>query len=210
MKPAERHVRPETKPPCLEIMILWGSSVLHVEHRSPPRSISVGSAASGAEGHLAVPVPSLGERVPLVDAGEGGAVTLVVPEGAGGWVEIAGEARRDAGQIDERRLPFPAGSKARLELEHLVFSVSLTAATPAPARLRRLDRRYLPYLLGSGVLQLGALWALSLFRGPALDPGEVSQEQIYTLQAALAEIDEKAAERSAAEQAAGASAAWSV
>ncbi len=206
MKPGESHVRPETKPPCLEVMILWGSSVLHVEHRSPPRSISVGSAPSGAEGHLAVPVPSLGERLPLVDAGEGGAVTLVVPEGAGGWVEIAGETRRDAAQIDEARLPFPAGSKARLELEGVVFSVSLTAAAPAPARLRQLDRRYLPHLLGSGVIQLGALWALSFFRAPDRAPGEVSQEQIYALQAALAEIDEKAAEKSASEQAADASA----
>jgi Mg-chelatase subunit ChlD len=203
---------PSAAQPCLEVMILWGTSVLHVDHHSPPRSFSVGAAPSAGEaGYVRLAVPALGEtRLPVVIAGAGGVPLLVLPEGAEGWVEIAG-VRRSVREVaagaepcaalpGARQIPLPLGAQARVEAFGLVLSVSSTTTTPTPARRWFFEKKHVPFVIGSAMLQLGLLAALSNFRAPPLAAGEVSDEQRYQIQVALAAADEKEMEERAPEE----------
>ncbi|MFT3773762.1 MAG: VWA domain-containing protein [Minicystis sp.] len=220
MKPGQNQASSETTnapsgaaKPCLEVMILWGTSVLHVEHQSPPRSFSVGAGeAAGEAGYAQLAVPALGEaRVPVVIAGDDGAVSLVLPEGADGWIEIAG-VRRSAREIaacaeacaaleGAKQIAFPLGSKARIEVFGLVLSVSSTVATPSPAKRWHFEKKHVPYVIGSAVLQLGLLGALYNYRAPLpVATSEVSEDQRYQIQVALQAAAEKEQEERTAEQ----------
>jgi Mg-chelatase subunit ChlD len=83
------------------------------------------------------------------------------------------------------------GSKARVEAFGVTFCVSLGAAARAGAGHWYFDKKYLPFVIGSAALQLGLLGAFSCFRAPPLAAGEVSEQQVYTMQIALASADEK-------------------
>jgi len=77
---------------AIEVVVMWGdSSVLHVEHMSPPRSFSVGEVLD-ERGMLATEFligrESLGvERVP-VSIVEDGVAFVVLPEGASGEITV--------------------------------------------------------------------------------------------------------------------------
>lgn len=78
---------------ALEILITWGSSVLHVAHLSPPRSFVVGegSPKDGVDFFLAEEV--LGrKRLPLVEVTDG-SVMVVLPE------EARGDLRDDESRL---------------------------------------------------------------------------------------------------------------
>jgi hypothetical protein len=198
---SEKTAPAEADKPCLEVMILWGTSVLHVEHQSPPRSFSVSAEASTDAGVAALPVPALGEkRVPVVIAGEGGAIALVLPEGAEGWIELCGEKRKAARDVEgapcaalegARTIAFPSGSKARIEAFGLTFCVSVGHGAASTTKRWYVDKKYLPYVVGSALLQLGLLAALSNFRAPPRAPGEVSDEQREQIQQYLQAAAEK-------------------
>ena len=193
-------------------MLLWGTSVLHVEHRSPPCSFYVGDQSGSAPPedaaarYVQLPVPVLVDAcVPLILAGEDGALTLVVPEGAEGWIAIAGAARATVAELltrgaaeacaaplsGARRLAFPFGSKARLELCGVSFFVSFGAAARAAAGRWHFDKKHLPFVIGSAILQVGLLGALSNFRAPSRAEGEISSDQMVAMQLALQTVDEK-------------------
>ena len=223
MKPTQTKASSEMNQsvaPCLEVMILWGSSVLHVEHLSPPRSFSIGgerSRRARAEGHARIAAPELGDaRVPVVIARGDGTLALVLPRDVAGWVEIAG-VRRDAREVaaggepsasldGAREIAFPLGSRAQVEAFGLVFCVSSSASATSPAKRWHFDKKHLPFVIGSALLQLGALGTLSSFSAPPRDPAEPTAEQVQFIRMALQTVAEKEMEAREAEHIAEASA----
>jgi hypothetical protein len=186
--------------PCLEVMILWGSSVLHVDHASPPRPFHVsGPDAPASEHTFRLPSPDVEiGRTPIVKAG-GETIALVLPEGATGWVEIAGEERRSVAEM-RGEIAFPAGSRARIEAFGVTFAISLGEPGRVVAKHWFFDRKQLPYVIGSAALQLGLLGALSCFHGPPRVEGEPTAEQIHDMHIALAAATEKELEQLQAEE----------
>jgi Mg-chelatase subunit ChlD len=215
MKPGQdqAHHAPsdETSAACVEVTIRWGASVLHVAHLSPPRSFHVGEAIPGDGGLdpscFRLPSATLGAaQVPVILVEEG-AVKLVLPDGAEGFVELAGGPRQTVAEIVEdgtteaceapagaRLVAFPLGSRASIEAFGVVIEVSSSHAARAVAGHYHVDRRSLPFIAGSAVAQLGVLAALWAFAPPLTDPGEeLSADRIYQLQVALDAIAEKQA-----------------
>src|SRR5258708_22739002 len=79
---------------AIEVMILWESNVLHVSHLTPPRAFYVGEDFSDKSTcDYFIPAETLGTtRAPVVTGGAGG-VSVVIPPGAVGWVEVPGQPR---------------------------------------------------------------------------------------------------------------------
>src|SRR5579872_2675640 len=76
---------------AVEVMILWGSNVLHVSHLAPPRSFHVGEE-SGPEARCDyfIPGETLGaRRAPIVLSRDGRAVLVMLPR-AHGVVDVPG------------------------------------------------------------------------------------------------------------------------
>lgn len=122
----------------VEVTIAWGSSVLHVEHLTPPRTFLVGEA-EGCD--FTLPCDKLGaERAPLmlVDQGQ---VNVVLWSNAKGSVELPGQGRRSVEEVRESSqvrpcpavagavmLPLPAAGRVRIEVGDLVLTVGSVAA----------------------------------------------------------------------------------
>src|SRR5689334_3951163 len=123
---------------AVEVVILWETTVLHVQHLSPPRSFYVGEA----EGRnlicdYVVPSEKLGTaRAPIVLA-DGAHIQLVILPQARGTLEIPGQPEMTledairsgrtealAEPIGARQIPLPAGGKARMEMGGLIFQVA--------------------------------------------------------------------------------------
>ncbi|MEP7125587.1 MAG: VWA domain-containing protein [Byssovorax sp.] len=204
--------------PCIEVQILWGASVLHVAHRAPSRPFHVGEAgASGAACDCFVPASALGvTRAPVFVAGEGDTIRLVILAGMTGTVRLLGGAPRSVAELVAEAAPYaaiegarlvdlPRGASARLEIGGVVFVVSSAAAAPPIADLRKPRWRSVPFWVGSGLLHVGLLGSMSCFpASPSADDLDgVSADQVYAIQAALEETEEKAeAERETEELAA--------
>jgi len=195
----------ELPSPCLEINVRWGASVLHTAHLSPPRSFYVGE-----DGDCFLPPSILGvPRAPLILV-EGDEAKLLILQGTKGTVAIAGlpvQAVRAAcadgapftafASIEGARLiPFPHGSKADLEIGGVLFQLHATSAARRVKR-RLLDRRNLGFYIGSGLLHVGLLAALSCAPTPPED--EVSTEQVTEIQRRLMSAYEEELEELEAE-----------
>jgi Mg-chelatase subunit ChlD len=204
--------------PCIEVQVLWGASVLHVAHLAPTRSFHVGEAEpGGAACDCFIPASALGvTRAPIFVAGDGDTIRLVILPGMTGTVRLLGSPARSvadvitdaapyAGIAGARVIDLPRGASARLEIGGVVFAVSSAAPAPPIADLRKPRTRSVPFWVGSGLLHLGLLGSLSCFPpSPSADDVDgVSADQVYAIQAALQEADEKAeAERETEEVAA--------
>ncbi len=133
----------------IEVMVLWGSNVLHVDHLTPPRSYFVGEKAADKLGcDYFLPCETLGTtRAPIVVARAGEASLVILPRSTGS-VEIpgtgrvtfadliaSGRARASSELSGAYELELPAGAKARMELpdSQLVFQISaVNAGKPVP------------------------------------------------------------------------------
>ena len=193
--------------PCIEVRVLWGASVLHVAHLAPSRSFHVGEEGfAGAACDCFVPASALGTtRAPLLVPGERGVARLVILQGMTGTVRLLGSAPCSVAEILDHAEPYaeiagarvidlPEGATARLEIGGIVFVVSSAAPVPVIAGLRRPRTRSVPFWVGSGLLHLGLLGALSCFTAsPSADDVDgMSADRVYAIQLALAEADEKA------------------
>lgn len=182
----------ETQAPAAEIMILWGASVLHVAHLTPPRSFYVGE--QGAD--FTLPIQA---RTPVLLVSEGGAVCAALPIGATGKIEIAGEAMTVRDAIERGRatpcaeiagasaIELPPGSKATIELGGFTFRIQLGRAGRAVKSGAVIDTQSLPFQGLSTALHVGLLAAASFLMPPLgmEDEGSISPEQRYMLQQAL-------------------------
>jgi hypothetical protein len=183
----------------VEVMILWDEAVLHVQHLTPPRSFFVGEAQEkNAPCDYFVPADKIGAaRAPIVLADRGGPVSVVLPAGATGTIEIAGQPKTTVKQAIEQgrtepcaelagaaQMRLPPGSKARVEVSGITFQISTGNAGRVVAGRVQLDPQGLLYTGISLAVHAGLLAAMAFFM-PALgatDEDGISSEQTYMLQ----------------------------
>jgi hypothetical protein len=161
---------------AVQVMIRWGTTVLHVAQLSPPRSFYLGEdMGKGQKSDFFLPAEKLGAaRMPLVLAGPDGAVELVVPAGATGTIALPGKpAMRVADAIaasgapcadlaGAHRIALPNGARAELDVNGVSFEVSAVNAGRAASRFN-LSGETLPYTGLSLLLHVGLLAATALF-----------------------------------------------
>jgi pSer/pThr/pTyr-binding forkhead associated (FHA) protein len=124
----------------VEVMVLWGSNVLHVSHLTPPRNFYVGEElGKNFACDFFIPSERLGTtRMPVV-VGDRASVAIVIPPGATGWVELPGQPRMSLDEVRPRAQPsaeisgghqlsLPGNAKARVELGDFVFQVAAVNA----------------------------------------------------------------------------------
>ncbi|HEY5961369.1 MAG TPA: FHA domain-containing protein, partial [Polyangiaceae bacterium] len=88
--------------PAVEVMILWGTNVLHVSHLTPPRNFYVGEEeGKNFACDFFIPAEKIGTtRMPVV-VGDRMSVAVVIPPGAKGFIEMPGQPRLS---VEEARL----------------------------------------------------------------------------------------------------------
>lgn len=131
----------ETGDTAVEVVVMWGENVLHVEHVSPPRDVMIEEVGDVAEAF-----PAVVERE--------GRLFCVVPAGATGSVRASGDVRTFAELSEEGKLtpfdglagaslyPLPEGATA--QVDHAGLSVIVrptyagkTVAAGSPLSFRR-------------------------------------------------------------------------
>jgi pSer/pThr/pTyr-binding forkhead associated (FHA) protein len=165
----------------IEVMILWDTNVLHVDHLTPPRSYFVGEEyGDKTPCDYFVPSETLGTtRAPIVVT-RGAIASLIVLPRATGTVEIPGQgtvtlsdlvrsgrARPSSELSGAHEFELPSGAKAKMELESsgLTFQVSAVhAGKPVPAALfSQIDRPGALLFGFSLLLHMGVFASLALF-----------------------------------------------
>jgi hypothetical protein len=201
----------------VEVMVLWDEMILHVSHLTPPRSFYVGEEqGKNFTCDYFIPSEKLGTtRAPIVLADRGGSVSVVLLPRAKGSIEIAGQPKMTVQQaIDSGRtqpcaelsgafqLALPAGSKARVELDGLIFQVSTVNAGRVVAGHLSLDSTSALYTGLSMAVHLGLLAAMAFFMPPlgATDEDGVSDDQRFMIQQYLNAAAEKEQEEKETEQ----------
>jgi hypothetical protein len=199
---------------AVEVMVRWGTTVLHVAHLTPVRSFWVGEDdGKGKKSDVFLPEEKIGaRRIPLVLAGAGG-VSVVVPFGATGSVTIAGQPARSVRELvaagaepcreiaGAHQIALPAGARAELELNGLSFEIATVNAGRSSGRIK-LTGESLPYQGLSLLLHASLLAATALFvpsMAMANEEDGISDQQKYEMMALLsaeatpepAKVDEK-------------------
>jgi hypothetical protein len=128
---------------AIEVMILWGSNILHVSHLAPTRSFYVGEELGDASCDYFIPGETLGTtRAPIVVSRDGAASLLILPRSGGtvdlpgkGKVSLAdliasGRAHASTEMTGAYEYELPPGARARMELDGsaLVFQVNAVNA----------------------------------------------------------------------------------
>jgi len=199
-----------------EVMILWGTNVLHVAHLSPPRNFYVGDEESKAFApDFFIPAEKLGaHRVPVVVADQS-TIAVVIPQQATGEVETSDgqrlsldQVRRQAQPCSElpgaHQLPLTVGTKALIQLGDIVFQVAaVNAGRPIAHGLASgIDWNVLAYF-GLSMLSVGGLIAAMAFFVPPLglsDDEGIDQDQLYLIQQFLNAAAERELEQEETEQ----------
>ena len=201
----------------VEVMILWDTMVLHVQHLTPPRSFYVGEEqGKNFTCDFFIPSEKLGTtRAPIVLADRGGSVSVVLPPRATGTIEIAGQPKMTVQEaIDQGRtqpcaelsgahqLPLPPGSKAKVELGGLVFQIAAGNAGRVVAGHFQVDTQGLLYTGLSLAVHAGLLAAMAFFMPPlgSTDEDGISSDQQYLIQQYLQAAAEKEMEEKETEQ----------
>lgn len=195
----------ETEELAVAVTIAWGSSVLHVAHLSPPRPFYLGEGE--ARPGVDFVVPSLGSRadadsrtdaiggarMPLVLAGAGQPVRVVVPAGAAARIATdgreaplaeavaSGAARPSAEHEGAHEVKLALGSTVTVEAFGLTVRIAATRAGRRVAGRLSLDGRSLPFTGLSMLLHIGLLASAAFFSPPlaAAEADEISAEQAY-------------------------------
>lgn len=204
----------ETAASGLEVRISWGRSLLHVAHLTPPRPFFVGE---GGVDYF-VPQEKLGgqAKVSLVVPGP----AAVILPGATGTVDQQGQSMTIADAIAQgvaqpssalpgaHQVALNAGTHVYQEVGDLIFEVSTVNSGKAVGWLvggsvaALLFGGALPYVLGSGVFQLGVLGAMYMVTPPmqGTDSDSISEDQRYFIQQSLDSIAERELEEKETEQ----------
>jgi FHA domain len=196
----------------VEVMILWGTNVLHVSHLTPPRNFYVGEEqGKNFSCDFFIPAEKLGTtRLPVV-LGDQTSLSVVLPQGAKGFIELPGqprmtldEARAKAQPCAEvsgaQQLQLPGGARARVELDNFVFQVAaVNAGKPMKHGVGAgLEWSMLMYF-GLSLLAVSGFVAAMAFFVPPLgltDDEDINKDQMYLIQQYL----NAAAEREQQEQ----------
>jgi len=118
---------------AIEIMVLWGDSILHVAHLSPARSFHVGEENAD----FVIPAGTLGaSRLPVVLVGADGKARVVVPATAKASIETEGKrapvdamtampCAEHAGSVE---IALSLGQRVKVEIGGLTIQVSSVKA----------------------------------------------------------------------------------
>jgi hypothetical protein len=203
--------QPDTQ--TVEIMILWGDLVLHVDHLTPPRSYYVGEEErSQVRCDYFLPQDKVGaSRVPVVLVDADGGVSVVIPEGATGSVELPGWGKRllqnilalrEAAPCAElagaHKLSLPFGAKTVMTINDLTFRVaSVPAARKCVAGPSGRDWATSLYVGLSMSIHAGLMTAMALFTPPMglADADTITDDQTYLMQHYLAATAEPERQR---------------
>ncbi|MEO7328555.1 MAG: FHA domain-containing protein, partial [Minicystis sp.] len=197
---------------AVEIVIRWGTAVLHVAHLTPPRSFFVGEESSKvAKCDFSLPAEKLGAtRMPVVIARGEGNLRLVIPAGASGSVTLAGASMQSVAAVlasgkaepsmelsGAFEIALPSGSKAEIEIGGITFAIATVNAGRAVAGRFSMDSNSLPYQGLSLLLHVGLLAATALFMpkmAMAADD-DLSDEQKYMIATRLDQAAEREQEK---------------
>lgn len=205
---------------AIEVMVLWDSNVLHVDHLTPPRSYYVGEESGQKEAtcDYFVPSESLGTtRAPIVIA-RGGSASLVILPRTTGTVDIPGQPKatlHDLVQSGRARpsselsgayeFDLPPGTKARMELEGgVAFQIAAVNAgkrVPGGAFSQMETAAYMFTGL-SFLVHMGIIATLAFFM-PAMgadDSEAIDRDQILRMRALLDAAAEREQEERETEQ----------
>ncbi|MFO7179921.1 MAG: AgmX/PglI C-terminal domain-containing protein [Pseudomonadota bacterium] len=200
---------------AVEVMVLWGTNVLHVSHLTPPRNFYVGEEQSkNASCDFFIPSERIGTtRLPVV-VGDRMSVALVIPPGATGYVEVPGQPRMSLDEVRPRaqptpevtgghQFPLPGGARARVELGGFVFQVAaVNAGKPIKKGVgASFDWAVASYFGLSFLVHAGFVAAMAFFVPPLglTDDEDLDKDRLYLMQqylnaAAEREQEEKEAE----------------
>ncbi len=187
----------ETMAAAVEVMISWGGNVLHVSHLSPPRNFIVGEPAGDKDKvDFFIPAEKLPQsKMPIVVA-DAMSVAVVIPPGAGGTVEIAGQPKMSMDQARAQAQPSGAlpgaqqlglgtGSKAKVELNGFEFTVAaVNAGKPLPAGFAGMDMTPVAYF-GLTAGAFGAFFLSLAFFVPPMglsDESEIDKDRLLLIQ----------------------------
>jgi hypothetical protein len=202
--------------PSVEVMILWGTNVLHVSHLTPPRNFYVGEElGKNLACDFFIPAEKIGTtRLPIV-VGDRASLALVMPPAARGYIELPGQPRMT---LDEARLKgqpsaevsgghqisLPPGAKARMELDQFVFQVgAVNAGKPVPkGAAANIDWTVFTYFGLSLLAHSGFIAALAFFVPPLglTDDEDINKDQLYLIQQYLQAAAEREQEQRETEQ----------
>ena len=202
---------------AVEIKILWDQSVLSVEHLTPPRSYYVGEEeAKNVRCDFFLPAEKLGAtRAPIVLAGGGGGVSVVLLPGSSGSIELPGQAKISLEQAVQqglaqpcaefgsaRQVALPSGARASVTVGGMTFQVATVNAGRKVAGGFNLDTTGLLYTGLSFAAHAGLLAAMAFLMPPlgVTDEDGVSSEQQYLIQQYLQAAAEKEMEQKETEQ----------
>ncbi len=202
--------------PAVEVMILWGTNVLHVSHLTPPRNFYVGEEeGKNFACDFFIPAEKIGAtRMPVV-VGDRMSVAVVIPPGAKGFIEMPGQPRLTVDEARQRAQPsselagghqiaLPAGGKARIEVDAFVFQVAaVNAGKPMQKGLASGVEWGVFGYFGLSFAAVGGFIAAMAFFVPPLgltDDEGINQDQLYLIQQYLNAAAEREQEEKETEQ----------
>jgi hypothetical protein len=199
----------------VEVMVLWGSNVLHVSHLTPPRNFYVGEEqGKNFACDFFIPSEKLGTtRLPVV-IGDRASVAVVIPPGARGSVELPGMPRMSMDEARQRAQPtaevsgghqlnLPSGGKARVEIGDFVFQVAaVNAGKPIKHGVAVGFDWNVAMYFGLSLAAVGGLVAAMAFFMPPMgltDDEELDKDALILMQQYLKSAAEREQEEKEAE-----------
>lgn len=187
---------------AIEIVIQWGTSILHVAHLSPPRSFYVGEENAD----FVLPENAIGaKRLPVVLVGEDKVARVVVSATASGSIESDGKSSViDASNTEPcvalagaAQIVVNLGAKAKIEIGGITLHVSRVKAGKKVKGGVVLDNKGLPWHGLSFLFHAGVLAAAAYFMPPIGADGEtaIDNDKLSFIQQALNVTAEKEQEK---------------
>lgn len=202
----------------VEVMIMWGTTVLHVQHLTPPRSYYVGEEeGKNYACDYFLPSEKLGTtRAPIVLA-DRGTIHLVMLPRATGTIEIPGQPKMtleqalQSGKVQPcpelagaHQLALPAGAKAKMEIGGIVFQIGVVPAGKRVVAGPFTNRDWTPIycMVGAFAVIVGFLASLAYFRPPdgIIDEEGISRDQLRLIRQYLQAAAEREQEQVQTEQ----------
>ncbi len=183
---------------AVEVMVLWGTNVLHVSHLTPPRSFYVGEEQGKTSAcDFFIPSERIGTtRLPVV-VGDRMGVSVVIPPSARGYVDLPGQPRMSLDEVRARAQPtaevqgghqfqLPGGGKSRVELGDFVFQVAaVNAGKPMKKGVAGgVDWTVASYFGLSFLVHAGLISAMAFFVPPLglTDDEDLDKDRLYLMQ----------------------------
>ncbi len=202
--------------PAVEVMVLWGTNVLHVSHLTPPRNFYVGEEeGKNFACDFFIPAEKIGTtRLPVV-VGDRVSVAVVIPPRARGFIELPGQPRMSVDEARQKAQPsseiagghqmaLPPGGKARIELDAFVFQIAaVNAGKPVQKGVAAGVEWAVMAYFGLSFATVGGFVAAMAFFVPPLgltDDEDINQDQLYLIQQYLNAAAEREQEEKETEQ----------